>query len=61
MANLIITLAGPFANLLVAYLWPATGGFAAANLIFGLVNLLPLSGSDGRRALTLLNSLLTRA
>ena len=53
-ANLFITLAGPLANLLLACAWPAAHQFALANLIFGLTNLMPIAGSDGKRAWTLL-------
>jgi len=48
--NLMVTLAGPFFNLLLAAaslgLMPS---FALANLIFGGVNLLPFPHSDGAR------------
>ena len=54
LANLLITLAGPMANLLMAFAWPVSRQLALVNLIFGLTNLLPLTGSDGTRALMLL-------
>jgi Zn-dependent protease len=53
-ANMITTLAGPFANLLLAVALPSSHVFASMNLIFGLTNLMPFGGSDGQRALTLL-------
>jgi Zn-dependent protease len=49
-ANLITTLAGPFANLLLAAAFPQFHQFATMSLAFGLCNLLPFSGSDGQRA-----------
>lgn len=49
-ANLITTLAGPFANLLLAAALPAFHQFALMNLVFGFCNLLPIAGSDGQRA-----------
>jgi Zn-dependent protease len=58
LANMITTLAGPLLNLLLAFAWPAshvsTSVFTSLNLIFGLTNLMPISGSDGQRAFTLL-------
>ena len=60
MANMITTLAGPFANLLLAAVWPASHVFTWMNLIFGLVNLMPFGGSDGQRALTLTDSAVPR-
>lgn len=54
LVNMITTLAGPYLNLLLAMAWPAAHMFALMNLVFGLTNLIPLGGSDGQRALTLL-------
>jgi len=54
LANMITTFAGPYLNLLLAVAWPAAPMFALMNLIFGLTNLIPLAGSDGQRALTIL-------
>jgi Zn-dependent protease len=54
LGNMITTLAGPLFNLLLAFAWPASHVFTWLNLIFGLTNLMPISGSDGQRALTLL-------
>jgi Zn-dependent protease len=53
VANMITTLAGPLLNLALAATWPVSHEFAIANVVFGLGNLLPIAGSDGRRALTL--------
>lgn len=53
--NLVITLAGPGINLLLAFAcWHANPVFALNNAILGLFNLLPIPMSDGRRALALL-------
>jgi len=61
VANLMVTLAGPFANLLMACAWPVSRPFAVINLIFGLTNLLPITGSDGARAILLLTGLRRQA
>ena len=50
-SNLLVSLAGPVANLLLAFLWYHAASFSLANLCFGLVNLLPIQGSDGDRIL----------
>ncbi|MGA8041903.1 MAG: M50 family metallopeptidase [Terracidiphilus sp.] len=50
-SNLLVSLAGPVANLLLALLWYRAALFSLANLCFGLVNLLPIQGSDGDRIL----------
>jgi len=56
--NLFVTLAGPFANLmLAALLWAAWPEFGMFNLVLGLSNLLPLPGTDGLRAYTVIRSL----
>jgi Zn-dependent protease len=47
--NMMTTLAGPLANLLLAAAWPVLHEFAVINLIFGLSNLVPIGGSDGQR------------
>lgn len=52
--NLTVSFAGPCANLLVSLLWHQHAGFSLANLCFGLVNLLPIEGSDGDRILNYL-------
>lgn len=56
--NVAITLAGPGANLLLAFLCVRIShGFALVNLVLGVCNLLPLPASDGQRALRLLETL----
>jgi stage IV sporulation protein FB len=55
-ANLITTLAGPLFNLSLAVAWPLWREFALVNIIFAPGNLLPLKGSDGRRAWGLMTS-----
>lgn len=50
-SNLLVSLAGPVANLLIAFLLYRAASFSLANLCFGLVNLLPIQGSDGDRIL----------
>jgi Zn-dependent protease len=47
--NLLITLAGPFMNLLLIACWHWWPTFGLANLVCGGVNLLPIEGSDGAR------------
>jgi|SRR3569833_273249 Zn-dependent protease len=50
-ANLLIAIAGPLINLVLATLfWTGAPTFAQINLVLGLSNLLPLPGSDGSRA-----------
>lgn len=49
--NLLISLAGPTVNLVLILCWHWSHNFGMANLCFSLVNLLPLRGSDGERAL----------
>ena len=61
LANLLITLAGPLANLMMACAWLVSRQFALVNLIFGLSNLLPIKGSDGVRAFMLLACLRRQA
>jgi Zn-dependent protease len=54
-ANLCISLAGPFANLLLALtLRNVLPAFALVNLIACVYNLLPIPNSDGKRILALL-------
>jgi Zn-dependent protease len=53
--NLAITLAGPGVNLWLALLFHRISpNFALCNLIIGITNLLPISASDGSRALRLI-------
>jgi len=47
-----IALAGPSMNIVLALLWHGTG-MAQTEWVFGLVNLLPIAGSDGDRVLRL--------
>ena len=49
--NLLVTLAGPLMNLALVLSWPWFPKFALANLVFAVVNLLPIAGSDGERAM----------
>lgn len=48
-SNLLVSLAGPVTNLLLSFAWYHAASFSLANLCFGLVNLLPIQGSDGER------------
>ena len=48
-SNLLVSLAGPVTNLLLSFAWYHKASFSLANLCFGLVNLLPIQGSDGER------------
>lgn len=58
--NLIVSLAGPLANLLLAVvLWPVLPSFAQVNLIAGLFNLVPLQNSDGDRVMRILTNVHT--
>jgi len=49
--NLLISLAGPFANILLLMTYHGHFHFALANLCFAACNLLPIKGADGERAL----------
>lgn len=53
--NLLVSLAGPFANVLLLLLWHLSPRFGLANICFAAVNLLPINGSDGERALDCLH------
>lgn len=55
--NFQVSLAGPLTNLALMALWPVSPVFGLANLFMGLFNLLPISGSDGRRALNCLKEM----
>jgi Zn-dependent protease len=60
--NLMITLAGPGVNLLLALvLYRISPGFALSNLVLGVFNLLPFAASDGARALNLLSMMRGKA
>lgn len=51
--NLVISLAGPLMNVaLIAVMWHWSPKFGLANVCFAVCNLLPITGSDGDRALT---------
>ena len=57
-ANLLIAIAGPLINLVLAVLfWNGAPAFAQINLVLGVSNLLPLPGSDGFRAWTALTQI----
>jgi len=47
--NMIVSLAGPFTNLVLLALWPLSHKFGLANLCFAFFNMLPIEGSDGLR------------
>jgi Zn-dependent protease len=47
--NLIISLAGPVMNLALIFWWHWKPDFGLANLCCGVINLLPIAGSDGMR------------
>ena len=49
--NLQVSLAGPLTNLALTALWSVSPIFGLANLFVGICNLLPIPGSDGKRAL----------
>jgi Zn-dependent protease len=49
--NLIISLAGPLTNLVLLSFWHWSPTFGMANICMGVVNLLPIEGSDGLRIL----------
>lgn len=55
--NFQVSLAGPLTNLALMALWPVSPVFGLANLFMGLINLLPISGSDGSRALNCLREI----
>jgi Zn-dependent protease len=47
--NLLVSLAGPLTNLALTLCWYWWPTFGLANLCVGVVNLLPIEGSDGLR------------
>lgn len=49
--NLFISLAGPLTNAVLLLGWPLSKRLFLANLCCAFVNLLPIQGSDGDRAL----------
>jgi Zn-dependent protease len=49
--NFQVSLAGPLTNLALTALWSVSPIFGLANLFVGICNLLPIPGSDGKRAL----------
>jgi Zn-dependent protease len=52
--NLLVSLAGPLSNVLLLACWHWSPRFGVANICFAAVNLLPINGSDGDRALSCL-------
>jgi Zn-dependent protease len=55
--NLQVSLAGPLTNLALIALWSFSPVFGLSNLVVGLCNLLPIPGSDGKRALRCLREM----
>jgi Zn-dependent protease len=49
--SLLVALAGPLINVALIASWRWLPNFGMANFCFALFNLLPISGSDGERAL----------
>lgn len=47
--NIIVSLAGPFTNLLLLAFWHLSPKLGLANLCFAFFNILPIEGSDGDR------------
>jgi len=47
--NLLVSLSGPVMNLALIFWWHWMPAFGLANVCFGVVNLLPIEGSDGAR------------
>lgn len=56
-SNLQVSLAGPLTNLALIALWPFAPVFGLSNLVVGVCNLLPIPGSDGKRALSCLREM----
>jgi membrane-associated protease RseP (regulator of RpoE activity) len=56
--NLAITLSGPMLNLICAGLWHWFPVFGLYSLVLAVSNLLPIKGSDGRRAFMYVGTLL---
>lgn len=54
--NMQVSLAGPLANLALMIFWPLSPTFGLANFFCGVCNLLPIPGSDGKRALSCLRA-----
>lgn len=55
--NLQVSLAGPLTNFALVALWSVSPVFGLANLVVGLCNVLPIPGSDGKRALNCLREM----
>ena len=55
--NFQVSLAGPLTNLALTALWSVSPIFGLANLFVGICNLLPIPGSDGKRALNCLGEM----
>jgi Zn-dependent protease len=51
MKNLLISIAGPLVNCALILTWHSSPIFGLANLCFAFINILPMEGSDGDRAL----------
>jgi Zn-dependent protease len=50
--NLIVSLAGPLANLALLVFWHLSPKLGLANLCFAFFNIIPIEGSDGERVWT---------
>jgi Zn-dependent protease len=58
MANMIVSAAGPLANILLGALtWRSWPSFAIVNLVLGFANLLPTKTSDGGRIIRAFSAL----
>ena len=58
MKNLLVSLAGPLTNIaLVVLFWNISPKFVLANLCLAIFNLVPITGSDGDRALLCLEQM----
>lgn len=55
--NLQVSLAGPLTNLALVALWPVSPMLGLASLVCGVTNLLPIPGSDGKRAMNCLREM----
>ena len=58
LKNLLISLAGPLTNVaLILLFWNVSTTFVLANLCIAICNLVPVTGSDGDRALVCLEQM----
>jgi Zn-dependent protease len=55
--NVVVSLAGPLANVALMLCWAWSPTFGLANLCFAAFNLLPIQGSDGDRVLKCLHQM----